>query len=147
MSRFWQHFISNGGDTAPFQPEPEPSPEETAALDAYSQVIVTVAQKLRPAVVNLQAGRGEGQGSGILFTPDGFLLTNAHVVGHNERVRVRLLDGRELGGRVVGSDPWTDIAVVQADGLALPYGELGDSEKLRVGQLVVAIGSPLGFER
>ncbi|HMC64927.1 MAG TPA: trypsin-like peptidase domain-containing protein, partial [Gemmataceae bacterium] len=147
MSRFWQNFINNDASPA-FDPPPEPAPSESEALDAYSHVVVTVAEKLRPAVVNLRAGsgRGQGSGSGILFTPDGFLLTNAHVIGDNERVRIRLNDGRELGGRVVGSDPWTDLAVVQGEASSLPHGSLGDSAALRVGQLVVAIGSPLGFE-
>jgi S1-C subfamily serine protease len=148
MSRFWQHFLSNGG--GPVQ-EPDPSgpdPREREALDAYSSVVVRVAELLRPAVVNLRSGRGrrEGSGSGILFTPDGFLLTNHHVVRGSERVRVRLGDGREVDGRVVGNDPWTDLAVVQADGGGFPHATLGDSARLRVGQLVVAIGSPLGFE-
>src|SRR6516165_10622085 len=148
MSRFWQHFISNGA--GPLQ-EPDPSgpdPRELEALDAYSNVVVRVAELLRPAVVNLQAGRGRrgGSGSGILFTPDGLLLTNHHVVAGQERVRVRLGDGREVGGRIVGNDPWTDLAVVQAEEGNLPHAALGDSARLRVGQLVVAIGSPLGFE-
>jgi S1-C subfamily serine protease len=144
----WQQFLTGmpgpvqgpGGD--------EPDPREQEALDAYSRVVVRVAEMLRPAVVNLRAGTGrrQGSGSGILFTPDGFLLTNHHVVAGSERVRVRLGDGRELPGRVVGNDPWTDVAVVQAEGDALPHAVLGDSAKLRVGQLVVAIGSPLGFE-
>ena len=109
MSRFWQHFISNGSGALHGTPPPDPPPEEQEALDAYSRVVVRVADALRPAVVNLRSGRGrgEGSGSGILFTPDGFLLTNAHVVGQHERVRIRLNDGRELPGRVVGSDPWT----------------------------------------
>jgi S1-C subfamily serine protease len=147
MTRFWQNFISNGSGAVHSSP-PDPSSDEIDALDAYSRVVVRVAETLRPAVVNLRSGRGqgEGSGSGILFTPDGFLLTNAHVVGQHERVRVRLSDGREVSGRVVGSDPWTDLAIVQAQASGLPHGTLGDSTKLRVGQLVVAIGSPLGFE-
>jgi S1-C subfamily serine protease len=148
MSRFWQHFITNGDGPGFGSAPSEPSPEEMEALDAYSRVVVRVADALRPAVVNLRVGRSgnRGQGSGVLFTPDGFLLTNAHVVGKNERVRVRLTDGRDLPGRIVGADPWTDLAVVQAESLALPHAPLGDSAGLRVGQLVVAIGSPLGFE-
>ncbi len=148
MSRFWDHFISNGSGPVHGASAEPPDPEEDAALDAYSRVVVRVADALRPAVVNIRSGRGrrEGSGSGILFTPDGFLLTNHHVVQNNERVRIRLNDGRELAGRLVGADPWTDLAVVQADAGDLPFGPLGDSSRLRVGQLVVAIGSPFGFE-
>jgi S1-C subfamily serine protease len=147
-SRFWQHFIYNGPGPVSDPTPPKPTPEEAEALDAYSRVVVRVAETLRPAVVNLRAGRGRGQGSGsgILFTPDGFLLTNAHVVRNHARMQIRLSDGRELSGRLVGADPWTDLAVVQAEATALPCATLGDSAALRVGQLVVAIGSPLGFE-
>jgi S1-C subfamily serine protease len=146
-SRFWQHFVSNGQEAFPGSQPPEPSREELDALDAYSRVVVQVSENLRPAVVNLRAGRGgQGGGSGILFTPDGFLLTNHHVVGNSRRVRVRLTDGRELSGRVVGTDPWSDLAVVQAEDGNLPHGVLGDSAKVRVGQLVIAIGSPFGFD-
>jgi S1-C subfamily serine protease len=148
MSRFWQHFIANGPDRPPEPHAPTPPPDEGEALDAFSRVVIRVAEMLQPAVVHLRAGRGraEGSGSGFLFTPDGFLLTNHHVVQGQDRVRVRLNGGGELSGRVVGADPWTDIAIVQAEGSELPYAHLGDSTKLRVGQLVVAIGSPLGFE-
>jgi len=148
MSRFWQHFITNGGETPAGDPAPlAPQPDETEALDAFSNAVVKVADALRPAVVNLHGeSRRSGSGSGVLFTPDGFLLTNHHVVRAQTQVRVRLSDGQEMTGRVVGNDPWTDLAVVQADGSKLPYASFGDSAKLRVGQLVVAIGSPLGFE-
>ena len=150
MSRFWQHFVTNGFTTPP-EPEPKPQqppPDEAEALDAFSRAVVTVADALRPAVVYLRAGQGraQGSGSGFLFTPDGFLLTNHHVVHGQSRLRVRFSDGQEMLGRVVGNDPWTDLAIVQAEGAGLPHAELGDSARLRVGQLVVAIGSPLGFE-
>ena len=147
MSHFWQHFTSNGG-TSFDQPDTGPGPDDAPALDAFSQVVVRVADSLRPAVVNLRVGRGQqaGSGSGVLFSPEGSLLTNHHVVGEAERVRVRLHDGQEVGGRVVGNDPWTDLALVRADGETFPFAPLGDSAKLRVGQLVVAIGSPLGYE-
>jgi S1-C subfamily serine protease len=149
MSRFWQHFITNGGENpeaadgaTPAQPEPE------EVLDAFSRAVVGVADKLRPAVVNLRVGRGMrgGSGSGVLFAPDGLLLTNHHVVQGHEKVRVRLSDGTELGGNVIGNDPWTDLAVVQAEGDKFPFATFGDSARIKVGQLAVAIGSPLGFE-
>lgn len=149
MTRFWRHFIANGGEPVqPDGPQPlRPDPDESEALDAFSNAVVRVAETLRPAVVNLRSGqRRGGSGSGVLFAPDGFLLTNHHVVHGQERVHVRFSDGREMSGRVVGNDPWTDLAVVQAAGNALPYAAFGESAKLRVGQLVVAIGSPLGFE-
>src|SRR5262249_39763948 len=147
----------NDSDSEPSSSPPPPdgrAPEvsEREALDAYSRVIVTVAEKLGPAVVNLRAVAAEGSrgpagsGSGFLITPDGFLLTNHHVVRGSSRVRVRLGDGREVSGRVIGADPWTDVAVVQADASGLPHAQLGESAGLRVGQLVVAIGSPFGFD-
>jgi S1-C subfamily serine protease len=148
MSVVQQEFVLDPWASAPQTSAAGPGNREEEALDAYSRVIVQVAEALRPAVVNLRSGngRGEGSGSGVLFTPDGFLLTNHHVVRGSSAVRVRLTDGREFAGRVVGSDPWIDVAVVQADASGLPYAPLGDLAKLRVGQLVVAIGSPFGFD-
>lgn len=141
-------FVSDLSDAGHGATPHDPANTEAEALDAYSRVVVRVADLLRPAVVNLRSGHGRqgGSGSGILFTPDGLLLTNAHVVGDAERLRVRTCLGRELSGRAIGVDPWTDLAVVRAEANNLAHAELGDSSGLRVGQLVVAIGSPFGFE-
>src|SRR5262249_33184569 len=146
MSRFWQHFISNGFESdTPSQP-PDPPPSDDEALDAFSRVVIRVSDALRPAVVNLRGMRGRGEGSGVLFTPDGFLLTNHHVINGQKRVRVRLNDGREVSGHVVGADPWTDLAVVQAQESGLPPARFGGSAPFRVGQSVVAIARPFGFD-
>ena len=148
MPIFRPQFISDESNPRPAEQPPANLPAEDEALDAYSRVVTGVAEKLMRAVVNLRAERGRrgGSGSGVLFTPDGFLLTNHHVVRGQPRVRVRLSDGQELSARVVGADPWTDLALVQAENADLPYAPLGDSTALKVGQLVVAIGSPFGFE-
>jgi S1-C subfamily serine protease len=143
-------FLADEFSQPPAEP-PHPDgagAEEAAAMDAFSRVVVRVAETLMPAVVNIRSPRGQrgGSGSGVLFTPDGFLLTNHHVVAEQTQVRVRLNDGRELPGAVIGADPWTDLAIVQADAQSLPIAALGDSAQLRVGQLAVAIGSPFGFD-
>jgi S1-C subfamily serine protease len=146
-------LVNGGPDASPTPPEHDShQADEKEALDAYSRVIVTIAERLGPAVVNLRSVAGEsgrrggGSGSGFLFTPDGFLLTNHHVVRGSSRLRIRLNDGGEVVGRVVGADPWTDVAIVQAEASGLPHAQLGESSGLRVGQLVVAIGSPFGFD-
>src|SRR6266511_620874 len=125
---------------------------EAAALDAYSRVVVDVAERLQPSVANLRVerrgrrGRIEGGGSAIALSADGLLLTCAHVVGGTATGgRATLIDGRELGFDVVGSDRLTDLAVLRADGPGLAPATLGDAGELRVGQLVVAIGNPQGF--
>jgi S1-C subfamily serine protease len=148
MSRFPPEFVAHPEDGSNSAQPPQPRASDSEALDAFSQVVVSVAEQLRPTVVNLRTGSGSrgGTGSGVIFTPDGFLLTNHHVVERSDHVRVRLNDGTELSGRVVGNDPATDLAVVQAEGERFPFAHLGDSAKLKVGQLAVAIGSPLGFE-
>jgi S1-C subfamily serine protease len=104
---------------------------------------VHVAERLSPSVASLRVGRGVG--SGVVITPDGFMLTSAHVVGRARRVHASFTDGREFGAEVVGADPMSDLAVLRAQGDGLAPAELGDAERLRVGQLVVAIGNPHGF--
>ena len=113
------------------------------AFDAYSQAVIRVAERLSPSVASLRA-RGGG-GSAVAITPDGFLLTSAHVVQRSRRVRATFTDGRELEAEVIGTDPLSDLAVLRAQDDALAPATLGDAERLRVGQLVVAIGNPHGF--
>src|SRR5438105_12896452 len=130
---------------------PPPSTGDRELLDAYSEAVIAVVERVGPAVasVSVAARREEGPpagaGSGVLFTPDGYLLTNAHVVRGAKRVGVSLTDGSTLEASVAGADEPTDLAVIAVDGSRLPYAELGSSATLRVGQLVVAIGNPLGF--
>ncbi len=113
------------------------------AFDAYSQAVMRVAERLSPSVASLRARRGGG--SAVAITPDGFLVTSAHVVQRARRVRASFTDGRELTADVVGADPLSDLAVLRTTDDALSAATLGDAEKLRVGQLVVAIGNPHGF--
>jgi S1-C subfamily serine protease len=119
------------------------SEDEEEILDAYSHAVTSVVSSVSPAVVGVAVRRGGG--SGVLFTPDGYLLTNAHVVGRSKTVSVSLPDGSTHEGNVVGTDPATDLAVAHVDGNHFPAAELGSSARLRVGQLVIAIGNPLGF--
>src|SRR5881394_2013303 len=119
-------------------------PSEEEALDAYSQTVIAVAERLSPSVANVRLRRGGG--SAVVITPDGFMLTSAHVVARTRGGRASFVDGRELEFEVVGSDPLSDLAVLRVgDESELTSAELGDSEGLRVGQLVVAIGNPHGF--
>ena len=132
-------------------PPSEVSEEE--ALDAYSLAVTSVAERLSPSVGNLRVSRRvrggrilDGGGSGVVITPDGYTLTSAHVVARTEgKGRASFVDGRELEFEGVGSDPLSDLAVLRVDARDLVPAELGDAERLRVGQLVVAIGNPHGF--
>jgi serine protease Do len=118
---------------------------DAEALDAYSRAVTAVAERLAASVANLRLRRGGG-GSAVVISPDGFLLSSAHVVaGGRGRGRASFVDGRELDFSVVGADPLSDLAVLRADARDLVAAELGDAERLRVGQLVVAIGNPHGF--
>jgi len=145
----------------PFESEPEAPPEaareqaelESEALDAYSRTVAGVVERLAGSVASLRvvqaSRRGRipvGAGSAVVLTPDGFLLTSAHVVaGRSREGRATFVDGREFAFRVVGADPLSDLAVLRAEASDLQAAELGDAARLRVGQLVVAIGNPQGF--
>src|SRR6478752_4386064 len=127
---------------------------DQALLDAYSNAVIGVTERVGPAVVRVETGpkvrnareRG-GLGSGIVISPDGLVLTNSHVVGSSNQIRLRDIEGIVTDARVLGVDPDTDLALLRADGARdLRYALLGNSKSLRRGQLVVAIGNPLGFE-
>ena len=138
-----------GGASPARQPEALPDAE---ALDAYSRTVIAVADRLRPSVANLRVerrtrrGRAEGGGSAVTITPDGYLLSSAHVVESADgEGQASFPDGRSFSVEVVGADPLSDLAVLRAHAGDLSAAELGDADSLQVGQLVVAIGSPLGF--
>jgi S1-C subfamily serine protease len=122
----------------------EPRVDDDELLDAYSQAVIGAVEAVGPAVVNVHRG-DEGAGSGVIFTPDGLVLTNHHVVNGAPRVQVMLTDGRTLRADLIGQDPGTDLAVLRVDA-TLPWARFGDSRRVRVGQVAIAIGNPYGFQ-
>jgi S1-C subfamily serine protease len=145
------HFLA-GAEGAPGRAPSEERPSDDEALDAYSRVVTAVARDLAPSVANLRVTRrlrggrtAMGGGSAVVVTPDGFLVSSAHVVEGSRSGSASFVDGREMRFAVVGADPLSDIAVLRADAEDLVPAQLGDASDLSVGQLVVAIGNPHGY--
>ena len=130
-----------------------PIQDDKELLDAYSNSVISVVEKVGPSVVQIltnknteQTMQGQGIGSGVIITPDGFILTNNHVVENAQSLEVSLTTGASFPGEIVGTDPATDLALIRILANGLSHAELGDSKKVRVGQLVIAIGNPYGFQ-
>ena len=148
--------LSNYSEPAVQVPVPD-APSDSALLDAYSNAVISASEKISPSVVKIdvaQAGRSrsgeprerQGGGSGFVFTPDGLILTNSHVVHRATRIQVSFSDGHRFPAHTIGDDPATDLAVIRIDAPQIVAAPLGDSQKLRVGQLAIAIGNPYGFQ-
>jgi S1-C subfamily serine protease len=148
-----RRFMFTDGSTekhpAAHRPVNRPAAGDADLLDAYSQAVIHVVETVSPAVISVSArdanGRGGG-GSGFIVTPDGYAITNSHVVDNRPKLDAETAEGDRLTAEIVGDDPATDLAIVRLSASGLPYAQLGDSDALRVGQLVIAMGSPFGFQ-
>ncbi len=154
MLDYTSDIVDDSASSRTNEHTPDTARNDAALLDAYSNAVIDVTDRVGPAVVRVETGpkvrngreRG-GLGSGIVISPDGLVLTNSHVVGTAKEIRLRDIEGVVTDARVLGVDPDTDLALLRADGARdLRYASLGNSKTLRRGQLVVAIGNPLGFE-
>ena len=153
LLKYIDGVIDESDQTSPLPSRPA---DDGQLLDAYSQAVVAVVESVGPAVVNISVGTGTdrrrhsgdqmGAGSGVIVAPDGYILTNEHVVRHAKSLKVSLTDGTRLSANLVGKDPATDLAVIRANASYLPSSVLGSSDRLRVGQLAIAMGNPFGFQ-